>query len=136
MSSKAKQVLLWLMIISSALVFVWFLQTKQTKAPTELSIDQAITRINNKEIKEALFKQSQVEFTDASGNKLVTIVGGDPTTELLKKKINEFNDQNAAGTQILTKDEPKSEGWGWLLLIQALPFILLMGFLAFTLRQA
>jgi len=123
------------MIISSALVFVWFLQTKQTKAPTELSIDQAITRINNKEIKEALFKQSQVEFTDASGNKLVTIVGGDPTTELLKKKINEFNDQNAAGTQILTKDEPKSEGWGWLLLIQALPFILLMGFLAFTLRQ-
>lgn len=123
------------MIISSALVFVWFLQTKQTKAPTELSIDQAITRINNKEIKEALFKQSQVEFTDASGNKLVTVVGGDPTTELLKKKINEFNDQNAAGTQILTKDEPKSEGWGWLLLIQALPFILLMGFLAFTLRQ-
>jgi len=125
------------MIISSALVFVWFLQTKQTKAPAELSIDMAITRINNKEIKEALFKQSQVEFTDASGNKLVTVVGGDPTTEMLKKQIQDFNHANesAPASQIKMNDEPKSEGWGWLLLIQALPFILLMGFLAFTLRQ-
>lgn len=134
MSSKAKQVLLWLMIISSALVFVWFLQTKQTKPPTELSIDMAITRINNKEIKEAFFKQSQVEFTDASSNKFVTVVGSDATRELLGKKVDEFNKDNP-NALIKTTDEPKSEGWGWLLLIQALPFILLMGFLVFTLRQ-
>ncbi len=122
------------MIISSALVFVWFLQTKQTKPPTELSIDMAITRINNKEIKEAFFKQSQVEFTDASSNKFVTIVGSDATREMLGKKVDEYNAQNTTAP-IKTTDEPKSEGWGWLLLIQALPFLLLMGFLIFTLRQ-
>ncbi|MBK6750041.1 MAG: ATP-dependent zinc metalloprotease FtsH [Acidobacteria bacterium] len=134
MSSKAKQVLLWLMIISSALVFVWFLQTKQTKPPAELSIDMAITRINNKEINEAFFKQSQVEFTDASGNKFVTIVGSDATREMLGKKVDEFNKENQTA-QIKTTDEPKSEGWGWIMLIQFLPFLLLMGFLLFTLRQ-
>ena len=31
MSSKAKQVLLWLVIISGALSFVWFLQSRQAK---------------------------------------------------------------------------------------------------------
>jgi ATP-dependent Zn protease len=40
---------------------------------------------------------------------------------------------NETGTTI--KLEPASSGWGWLLLINALPFLLLMGFLAFTLRQ-
>ncbi|MBP7377008.1 MAG: ATP-dependent zinc metalloprotease FtsH [Pyrinomonadaceae bacterium] len=122
------------MIISSALVFVWFLQTKQTKPPAELSIDMAITRINNKEINEAFFKQSQVEFTDASGNKFVTIVGSDATREMLGKKVDEFNKENQTA-QIKTTDEPKSEGWGWIMLIQFLPFLLLMGFLLFTLRQ-
>ena len=60
MSSKAKQVLLWLVIISGALSFVWFLQSRQTKAAQDLSIDMAVTRIKNKEFKEALFKQSSV----------------------------------------------------------------------------
>ena len=134
MSSKAKQVLLWLMIISSALLFVWFLQTKQTKNPQDLPIDLAITRINNKEFKEANLKQSQIEFTDASGAKWVTSIGSDSTRDLLVKKIDEFNTQNPSAT-IKYNEEPASSGWGWLVLINALPFLLLIGFLAFTLRQ-
>jgi cell division protease FtsH len=134
LSSKAKQILLWLMIISSALVFVWFLQSKQTKAAQDLSIDMAVTRIENKEFKEALFKQSAVEFTDMSGNKFVTKIGSDPTRELLTTTVNEFNKQNPTG-KILTNEEEASSGLGWLVLINALPFLLLIGFLAFTLRQ-
>ena len=77
MSSKAKQVLLWLVIISGALSFVWFLQSRQTKPAQDLTIDMAITRIANKEFKEALFKQSAVEFTDNAGNKFVATLGSD-----------------------------------------------------------
>ena len=134
MSSKVKQVFLWLMIISCALAFVWFLQSKQTKAAQDLSIDMAVTRIDNKEFKEALFKQSSVEFTDMSGNKFVTKIGSDPTRELLTTTVNEFNKQNP-GNKILTNEEEASSGLGWLVLINALPFLLLIGFLAFTLRQ-
>ncbi|MGB7070144.1 MAG: ATP-dependent zinc metalloprotease FtsH [Pyrinomonadaceae bacterium] len=134
MSSKAKQILLWLMIISSALVFVWFLQSKQTKNPQELPIDLAITRITNKDFKEANFKQSQVEFVDAAGAKWVTTIGSEATRETLLKSITDFNKENAGAT-IKTNEEPSSTGWGWLVLINALPFLLLIGFLAFTLRQ-
>ena len=122
------------MIISSALVFVWFLQGKQTKPAQDLSIDMAVTRVENKEFKEALFGQSSVEFTDMNGAKFVTKIGSDPTRELLSNTVNEFNKQNPSN-RILTTEEPASSGFGWLILIQLLPFLLLIGFLVFTLRQ-
>jgi cell division protease FtsH len=134
LNSKAKQISLWLMIISVALVLVWYLQTKQTKNPQELAIDVAITRINNKDFKEANFRQSQVEFKDAAGGTWVTTIGSDATREMLLKKIDEFNKENTSAT-IKTNEEASSSGWGWLVLINALPFLLLIGFLAFTLRQ-
>jgi cell division protease FtsH len=125
-----------LTIISGALLFVWYLQGKQTKAPTELPIDVASTRIENKEFKEAAFKQSSVEFTDTAGNKFVTTIGSDATRTNLLKKIDDFNQANAGSAAVIkTTEEPASSGLGWLILIQALPFLLLIGFLAFTLRQ-
>ena len=81
MNSKARQVFLWFMIIASALLFVWYLQDRQTKPAQDLTIDLAITRVQNKEFTEAAFKASQVEFTDAEGNKLVTTLGSDATRE-------------------------------------------------------
>ncbi|MGH9946323.1 MAG: ATP-dependent zinc metalloprotease FtsH [Pyrinomonadaceae bacterium] len=136
MNSKARQVFLWLTIISGALLFVWYLQGKQTKAPTELAIDVASTRIENKEFKEAAFKQAGVEFTDTSGNKFITTIGSDATREILLKKIDDFNKANAGSSAVIkTTEEASSSGLGWLILINALPFLLLIGFLAFTLRQ-
>ena len=125
MNSKARQVFLWLTIISAALLFVWYLQGKQQKAPKELAINEAITRIDNKDFKEAAFKSSAVEFTDMAGNKFVTTIGSDPTRELLSKKIDEFNKTNAGtSASIKTTEEAASSGLGWLILIQALPFLL------------
>lgn len=123
-------------IISGVLSLVWFVQNKQIKAPQELSIDNAIARINNKDFKKAYFKQSSVEFTDANGNAYITSIGSDPTREMLLKKVDEFNKANEGTSAVIeVKEEPVSNGWGWLLLIQALPFLLLVGFLFFTLRQ-
>lgn len=136
MNSKAKQFFLWVVIISAVLSLVWFVQSKQVKAPQELSIDNAVARINNKDFKKAYFKQSSVEFTDANGNTYITTIGSDTTREMLLKKVDEFNKANEGTSAVIEiKDEPASSGWGWLLLIQALPFLLLVGFLIFTLRQ-
>ncbi len=134
MSSKAKQILLWLMIISSSLLFVYFLQGNKGKNPQDLTIDLAMTRIENKEFKEAFFKQGGVEFVDGNGNKFVTTIGSDATRETLLKAITDFNKANPS-SQVKTNEEASSSGWGWILLINALPFLLLIGFLAFTLRQ-
>jgi cell division protease FtsH len=135
LSSKAKQVLLWLMIISGSLLFVYFLQGRASTNPQELSLDQVNTRIENKEIKEAYFKQSQVELTDSNGTKFFATLGSDATRESLIKQLKEFNDKNAGSSQVKYNEEPQSSGLFWIILIQALPFLLLIGFLAFTLRQ-
>jgi len=134
LSSKVKQILLWLVIITGALSFVWFLNNKQTKAPQELTINEAGTRIEDKQFTEASFKASAVEFTDKDKNKFITTIGSDATREMLLKKVDEFNRTNPA-IAIKTNEEAASSGLGWLILIQALPFLLLIGFLAFTLRQ-
>ncbi|MGH9820201.1 MAG: ATP-dependent metallopeptidase FtsH/Yme1/Tma family protein, partial [Pyrinomonadaceae bacterium] len=114
MSSKAKQLLLWALIIGSAISVVWFIQNKQVKSPQELSIDMAATRIENKEFKKAEFKQSQVEFTDNDGNKFVTTYGSDATHALLGKKVDDFNTQNPT-VKITTNEESASSGIGWLI---------------------
>ena len=80
MSSKAKQVLLWLMIISSALVFVWYLQTKQTQPPKELSFDAAMTQIKNKDIKEVTVKQDTLELTNKSDVKFTAKLDASDST--------------------------------------------------------
>ncbi len=122
------------MILAGAMVLVWALQSKQGKNPQKLSLDQVVTRIDNKEIKEALLKQSQVELTDVNNNKLYADLGSDATRENLVKKFNDYNTQYGQGS-LKWDEEPASSGYGWILLINALPFLLLIGFLAFTLRQ-
>ncbi|CAN5214847.1 ATP-dependent zinc metalloprotease FtsH [soil metagenome] len=128
MSSKAKQVLLWLMIISSAMLFFWFLQGKTNKNPQDLSFDKALTFISNKEVTSVIVHQDNLELITKSNEKfMVKLDSSDSTRDQIYAA--------AKGTDTKIDLEPASSGWGWLILINALPFLLLIGFLAFTLRQ-
>jgi len=122
------------MIITSAIVFVWFLNYKQTKSAQELSIDMAMVHIDNKDFKSALIKSDSVEFTDQNNVKYITKVGSDPTRELFVNKFNTFNDANPSARIDWNEEQTSTGIWG-LLLINALPLLLLMGVLLFTLRQ-
>ncbi|CAN5374126.1 ATP-dependent zinc metalloprotease FtsH [soil metagenome] len=116
------------MIISSALVFVWYLQTKQMTPPKELSFDAAMTQIKNKDIKEVTVKQDTLELVNKSDVKYTAKLDlSDSTRDQIFAAAKE--------TDTVIKLEPPSNGLGWQILITLLPFILLMGFLAFTLRQ-
>jgi len=128
LSSKAKQVLLWLMIISSAMLFVWFLQGKQSKAAQDVSFDRALTLISNKEISGVVVRSDSLELTTKGNEKFpVKIDASDSTRDQIYAA--------AKGTETKIELEPASSGWGWIVLLNALPFLLLIGFLAFTLRQ-
>src|SRR5688572_29580125 len=116
------------MIISSALVFVWYLQTKQTTPPRELSFDAALTQVRNKDIKSVTVKEDTLELTNKSDVKYIARLDkSDSTRDQIFAAAKE--------TDTIINLEPASSGLGWLVLVNALPFILLMGFLAFTLRQ-
>ncbi len=128
MSSKAKQILLWLMIISSALLFVYFIQRTQGKGAEKITFDQAITRLENKEVSEVFVRSNQADLTDKSGNKFYINLGAeDISREALQSA------SKAAGAKY--DYEQASSGIFWVVLMNALPFLLLVGFLIFTLRQ-
>lgn len=128
MNSKARQVFLWLMIISSALLFVWYLQGKQTKSAQELPFDAALTQIRNKDIKEVTIKSDTLELVNMADEKLsAKLDASDATRDQIYAALN--------GTDTKVNLEQTSSGFGWLLLLNLLPFLLLVGFLAFTLRQ-
>ncbi len=122
------------MIISSALLFVWFLQSKQSANPEEISFDKALTFIQNKDITAASVKQSQLELEDKNGKKYITpLDASDATREVILGAINKVNAEKP--NSIKTELEQASSGWFWIVLLNALPFLLLIGFLIFTLRQ-
>ncbi len=116
------------MIISSSVLFVYYLMGKQTKPAQELSFDAAITQIKNKDIKEVTIKSDSLELTNQNDEKLTAKLDA---SDSARDQIHVA----AAGTDTKINLEPASSGFGWLILINALPFLLLIGFLAFTLRQ-
>jgi cell division protease FtsH len=122
------------MIISSALVVVYMLQTKPAAPSTELSLDQVITRIQDKQVKQVNFKQAQVEVIGIDDKTYFASIGSDATRASLVTVIDEHNKANATSIVKYT-EEPASSGFGWLLLLNMLPFLLLIGFLIFTFRQ-
>ncbi len=129
MSSKAKQVLLWLMIIFSAIIVVYFIQNDKTVAPEEVSFSQGLTYINNKDAAKVLIKQDRVEIETKDKKKyFATIDQNDSPRDAILAATKE------AGIQDV-KIEATSSGLFWIILLNALPFLLLFGFLAFMLRQ-
>jgi ATP-dependent Zn protease len=108
-----------------AVAAVWFYlpSARSQKSPRELSVDQAIALINNEDFKEAHFKQSQVEFTDAGGAEWKISVS-DSSREMLLKTVNNFNSRNP-GAVIKITESFDSTGYGWVIVIQFLPLIFL-----------
>ena len=94
------------------------------KSPEELTVDQAVTRINNRDFKEANFKQSEVELIDAKGTKWITTIGGEATREAMFRAISDFNARDPSATIKMT-ESPGSTGYGWFIVIQFLPLIFL-----------
>ncbi|MCW5948322.1 MAG: ATP-dependent zinc metalloprotease FtsH [Pyrinomonadaceae bacterium] len=122
------------MIISSAIAFVWFLQGKQAKPAQELSFDKALAQIRSKEISSVFIKQDSLELTNQGGQKFVTkIDSSDAVKKQVLDAIDEVNKEKPGSIQ--NDIEQTSSGWGWLFLIQMLPFVLLIGILLFTFRQ-
>ena len=122
------------MIISSALLFVYFIQRNQGKSATELSFDKAMTQIRNKDISKILVKQDSLELTNKSNEKFVTkLDASDASRKILLDAADEVNKEKP--DSIETNLEQASSGIFWVVLMNALPFLLLVGFLIFTLRQ-
>jgi hypothetical protein len=90
----------------------------QKGQPREISFDKAISWIQNKDIKEVVVKRDTLELTDTQGE--IFVVHLDASDATLDAVISAARDSGTA-----LKLEPPSSGYGWIVLVQLLPFAFL-----------
>jgi ATP-dependent Zn protease len=115
---KSKRIAVGIVLfLSIAVTFIWFLSPAK-KLANELTLDEAITRVRNKQIEKVTVKQDQLEIIDKSHNRFYTKI--DQTSEPGKQIYDA-----AAGTDTQINLEPASTGYVWILLINSLPFYIM-----------
>lgn len=125
MKRQLLHILSFILIIAGSLSFVWWLQNESNAATTDLTIAEAIAKIDRGEFSEARFTADLVEFTDRNGNKFVTKISSDATRELLFGRIREFMKAGSEGTTMKVTEEPASAPFAWILM-RFLPIPLLL----------
>jgi cell division protease FtsH len=129
LSSTARQIIFWLFIVIGALLLYRVFGGAQGKNAAELPYDQVIAKIQAKEIKEMFVKQTQIDLTDSGGNKFFTPI--DANNFETKHYLMNLGKDNS----VSVKTEASSSGFLLTALITWAPFLLLIGFWIFMLRQ-
>ena len=90
----------------------------------EISLQEAVKKIDNEQVKEVNLKNSTAVLEDVGGGKFETVIASEPTREALLISIREFNKNNPAKS-IKYTEEPANSGLYRLILINFLPYAML-----------
>src|SRR5215210_6680925 len=129
LSSTARQIIFWLFIVIGALLLYRVFGGTQGSAVKELSYDQVVAKIQDGSIQEMTVKQSQVDTIGKNGEKWYTPIDG--TNDQTKNYLLNLG----AEKKVTTKNEAGGSNLFWTALITWAPFLLLIGFWIFMLRQ-
>ncbi|HEX8176061.1 MAG TPA: ATP-dependent zinc metalloprotease FtsH [Pyrinomonadaceae bacterium] len=129
MSSTARQIIFWLFIVIGALLLYRVFGGTQSNAAKELSYDQIVAKVKAGEIQDMNIKQSQVDTTGKNGEKWYTTI--DNTNDETKNFLMNLGAEN----KVSVKQEATGSGFLLTALITWAPFLLLIGFWIFMLRQ-
>lgn len=129
LSSTARQIIFWLFIVVGALFLYQFLRNPAGKASQELAYTQVVSKLKEKQVSEMTIKASQVDLVDTGNNKFFSPV--DAADYEAKKTLRDL----ATEMGVNVKQEPSSNGLWWTAVITWAPFLLLIGFWIFMLRQ-
>jgi cell division protease FtsH len=130
LSSTARQIIFWLFIVIGALLLYRVFGGTQGNAITELSYTDLVAKVKAGEIQDMTIKQSQVDTTEKNGGKkwYTTI---DSTNDETKNFLMNLGADN----KVAVKQESTGSGFLLTALITWAPFLLLIGFWIFMLRQ-
>ena len=131
MSSTARQIIFWLLIIAGALL-IYKLVNPGSKNTTNIDLTQLEKKIADNELASIVVKQTETVATDRAGHTYVIQLNNEHTkAELLKEARETVNGKSRVDK---VEDEPGSSLW-WPALYYLLPFVLIFGFWIFMLRQ-
>ncbi|HST50748.1 MAG TPA: ATP-dependent zinc metalloprotease FtsH [Pyrinomonadaceae bacterium] len=134
MSSTARQLILWVLILVGAVMLYQFVVNKQGAAAKDVDINQLYDRIDKGQIEKLTVKQSEVVAVDTAKNELHTKLSNEPAKNDLMKAARE-KDQSGKQKVKEVYEEPAAGGLFWSILVWWGPVLLLVGFWIFMLRQ-
>jgi ATP-dependent Zn protease len=113
-----------LVFLSIALTFIWLLPSKNSSDTKALALDEAIAKIRNKEVSEAVIKQDSLVLTNKNKEEFYTkFDASDETRTTILNEIDKVNKEKP--NSIKTTQEQSSSGWNWIVLYGSLPFYLM-----------
>ncbi|MBA3241394.1 MAG: ATP-dependent metallopeptidase FtsH/Yme1/Tma family protein [Acidobacteria bacterium] len=134
MSSTARQLIFWVLILVGAVMLYQFVVNKQGASAKDIDINQLYERIDKGQIEKITVKQSEVVAFDTSKSELHTKLSNEPAKNDLMKFARE---KDGVGKQKVKEvfEEPPGGGLLWSMLAWWGPVLLLVGFWIFMLRQ-
>ncbi len=132
MSSRVKQIIFWLVIVASVLIFYKLIAGNNFtgKTTTQITYDDAVARIKSGDIVDVTQKPSQLELIDKNQNKYYTTI--EETNDSLKTQLLNLAESKGG---IKTHIEGSSYNLFWGFVIGYLPILLFVGFWIFMFRQ-
>ena len=133
MSSTARQIIFWLLIVAGALL-IYKLVNPGTKGTSPLDLTQLEQKIQSGQLSHLTVKQSETVAVEPSSGKtyVVQLTNEHTKAEILKEARGV--DANGKSKVANVQEEGSSSLW-WPALYYLLPFLLIFGFWIFMLRQ-
>ncbi len=129
MSSKVKQIILWAAILGSVALFAAYIQNRTKNAPKTITYSEAVTFVENGDIKAVMQQEQQIELTGKNDEKFVTNIDA-----ANGEQKNEFG-KLCKTKNVAYEIEKGSSNWVLAVIINFLPILLMVGFFAFMIRQ-
>jgi cell division protease FtsH len=132
LSSTARQIIFWLLIIAGALL-IYKLVNPGSKNIQNIDLTQLDQKIMNNELKQLTIKQTETVAIDRNGMEYhVQLTNETAKNDLLKEAKEIVNGKPRVDK---VDDESGSSSYLWPALYYLLPFVLIFGFWIFMLRQ-
>ncbi len=133
MSSTARQIIFWLLIIAGALL-IYKLVNPGSKNTTPIDQAQLEQKIQNRELSQIVVKASEtVAVESKTGKNFVVQISNEHTKAEILKEARELD--SSGQPKVANVQEEGSSGVWWPYLTYLLPFLLIFGFWIFMLRQ-
>ncbi len=128
LSSTARQILFWVLIVVGAVLLYQFVAKSQGRSNQQWSYSELVRNVEDDKVKQLLVKQTEVVATDQSGKEFYTKLAN----EFVKRDLMNMATERK---NVKVEEESVSSGLFWTALITWAPFLLLIGFWIFMLRQ-
>jgi cell division protease FtsH len=135
LSSTARQILFWVLIVAGAVALYQFFASKSSKGPTAIDYGTLVQKIRNSDVNELKFKQTEVVAKAKDGEFKADLANEHAKSDLMKFSTELKDDKS--GPRVAKVEEETGSGATAVVgfLVWYAPLLLILGVWIFMLRQ-